>query len=190
MPLEPQSDWQRGPLVRYLRWVLIGMLVLMTVYPVGRYIWREYRWRWIIVHHTGSDNGNLDWIIREHQAKGWKDAAYHFVVNNGSRDTVAGQIEISQRWQDRENAGSTQRSYVNEFGIAIVMIGNLQNHPPPLLQREALLSLLVRLASKYDIPPERIRGHNELQNTKCPGKHLDMQQVRREVAAKLASMEK
>ncbi|RMG68813.1 MAG: N-acetylmuramoyl-L-alanine amidase, partial [Bacteroidetes bacterium] len=170
----------------YLRLVLIVFLILLTFWPMGRYLWREHRWRWIIVHHTGSDTGDLAAIRKLHRQKGWKEAAYHFIINNGSRGTVAGQVQVTDRWKNRGNAGSTRRSYVNTFGIAVVLVGNLERHPPPLQQREALLNLLTRLARKYGIPPERIRGHGELQNTKCPGRYLDMPRIRREIQRRLA----
>ena len=170
----------------YLRLLLAAVLASLLLWPVGRYLWREHRWRWIVVHHTGSDTGDLATIRKLHKQKGWKEAAYHFIINNGSRGTVAGQVEVTDRWKNRENAGSTQRSYVNTFGLAVVLVGNLERHPPPLQQREALLNLLTRLAREYGIPPGRIRGHGELQNTKCPGRYIKMAQIRKEVQERLS----
>lgn len=159
----------------------------MISYPVMRYLWREYRWRWIIVHHSGSDSGDLAFIKKVHQQKGYEGVAYHFIINNGSRGTIAGQIEQSSRWKSRENAGSTLRDHVNEYGIAIVMVGNLQNHPPSEQQKEALINLLVRLSGKYNISIDKIRGHRELQNTKCPGKYMDMEKIRQEIKIKIGA---
>ena len=171
---------------RHLRKILIGILVLIPLsillYFAGDYYWREMRWRYIVVHHTASDVGNLDYYrtihMREHD---WPDIAYHFVINNGSYNTSVGQIEESDLWKNRSPQYSTKITYLNYFGIAIVLVGNFEEHPVPPLQREALLNLLVRLSDRYGIPPERIVGHREVWPTACPGKYLNMAEIRDEV---------
>lgn len=153
---------------------------------IARHAWREWRWRYIVVHHTASDAGNLEYYRRMHQEeRGWPDIAYHFVVNNGASNTVPGQIEESNLWKNRSPGYSTRNTYINTVGIAVVMVGNLERHPPAALQYQSLVSLLVTLAREYYIPPERIIGHRELQHTKCPGKHLDMNRLRADVRREL-----
>lgn len=198
-----KSDPQRNPLktnpqmssgqprsYRILKIILLGLLAIFIFYQSGRYIWREYRWRWIVIHHQGSDTGDLASIQRYHrEQRGWSDAAYHFVINNGSRGTVPGQIEESDRWKKRINAGSTKRGLVNRMSIAIVLVGNFQKHPPSPQQKEKLIKLLTRLSREYSIPPERIRGHGEVDNTECPGRYLDLNEIRSRVAHRLLQEE-
>jgi len=151
------------------------------------YAWRELRFRYIVVHHTASDVGNMEYYRRLHiQEHGWPDIAYHFIINNGSANTAAGQVEESDLWKHRSINYSTQVSYVNYFGIAIVLVGNFELHPVPPLQWESLVNLVTHLARKYHIPPERIVGHREISETACPGKYFRISELRHEVELNLA----
>ncbi|MBI39281.1 MAG: hypothetical protein CMF59_06755 [Leptospiraceae bacterium] len=178
-PSEP-SQRKRRP---YLKFLLIAGAIFL-LYLLGDYMWREMRWRFIVVHHTAGDSGNLEYYRALHKKKhGWPDIAYHFLINNGSMNTSIGQIEVSGLWEQRTLNYSTKISYVNYLGIAVALVGNFENHDVHPLQYEALIQLLANLSMRYSIPPERIVGHGELQNTQCPGKHLDMSRVRKDVAA-------
>lgn len=175
---------------RILRLAILAAAVLIAgalLYEGGRYLWREKRWNWIVVHHTASDFGNLAYFRDLHQReKGWPDIAYHFLINNGTAGTAAGQVEESNLWHDRDGGYSTKVHEVNQFGIAIVLVGNFEKHSVPDQQMEALLHLILRLKREHGIPLDHIVGHRELWATACPGKHLNMSEVR----AKIAEMEK
>lgn len=132
-----------------------------------------------MVHHSASDRGDLAYIQRLHQKeRGWSDIAYHFVVNNGSMNTTPGQIEVTDLWKKRAGNFSTRVPYANQFGIAVVMVGNFQNHPIPSLQKQALVRLLANLSREHNIPVERIVRHRDLQTTACPGRYVDMREIR------------
>lgn len=166
----------------------LSVILFLTLALTARYYWGEWRWRYIIVHHTASDFGNLDYYRKIHmEERGWPDIAYHFLINNGSSNTSVGQVETSKLWEERSHHYSTQVSWINYFGIAVVLVGNFDAHDIPPLQRESLINLLARLAKKYEIPVNRIVGHREVWNTKCPGKHLNMIEVRKDVARILAT---
>lgn len=177
----------RRKLINRLLFVFITVCV---TYFLARYMWQEMRWRWIVIHHTASDTGNLDYYRRLHrEERGWPDVAYHFVINNGTMNTSPGEIEQSDLWENRQHHYSTKSSYINYFGIAIVLVGNFQRHEVPPRQYESLLNLVTNLAEEYRIPPDRIVGHNELQNTQCPGAHLNMDELRSRVRKKLTQAE-
>ncbi len=176
-----------NPVVRIsrLRLLLAGILVTLiaALFFAGRYAWREKRWRWIVVHHTASDVGNLEYYRRLHrEERGWRDIAYHFLINNGSSNTAVGQVEESTLWKNRESHFSTRDAYLNVFSIAVVLVGNFEKHRVPELQKEALVKLLADLSHEYSIPPDRIVGHREISSTACPGKNLNMADLRTEVA--------
>ncbi|HMY45470.1 MAG TPA: N-acetylmuramoyl-L-alanine amidase, partial [Leptospiraceae bacterium] len=95
-------------------------------------------------------------------------------------------VEESNLWHDRDGGYSTKVHEVNQFGIAIVLVGNFEKHSVPDQQMEALLHLILRLKREHGIPLDHIVGHRELWATACPGKHLNMSEVR----AKIAEMEK
>ena len=152
-----------------------------------RYAWREMRFRYIVIHHTASDIGNMDYYRRLHvNERGWPDIAYHFVINNGTYNTAMGQVEESSLWTGRSINYSTKVSYINYFGIAISLIGNFENHPVPPLQWESLVNLATTLSKEYGIPPERIVAHREIWETACPGKYFDILKLRKEVAKNIS----
>ncbi|MBX7059050.1 MAG: N-acetylmuramoyl-L-alanine amidase [Leptospirales bacterium] len=167
-------------------WIL-ATLGLVAFAAIGaRYYWRELRFRYIVVHHTVGVSGNLAYFRRIHmEERHWSDIAYHFVVNNGTYNTSMGEIEESNLWKERAPNHSTRIWYMNYFGIAVVMVGNFDRRPPPARQLDAAVGLLARLAREYDIPPDRIVGHREVQQTGCPGKYVDMVELRRLVAERL-----
>lgn len=151
-------------------------------YQTAVWWWQERRWNWIVIHHTASDYGNLAYFRDMHQReRGWKDIAYHFLVNNGTAGTTAGQIEESDLWKRREGNYSTKVSQANQFGIAIVLVGNFEKHRVNPRQMEALLNLVLRLKREYNIPLNHIVGHRELWQTACPGKHLNMAELRERI---------
>ncbi|MCS7204161.1 MAG: N-acetylmuramoyl-L-alanine amidase [Leptospiraceae bacterium] len=165
-----------------LKFYFTFFLIFVFAFWLLKYLWEEKRWRYIVIHHSASDIGNLEYYKKLHQEeKGWDNIAYHFVINNGSMGTIPGQIEESELWKKRKSGYSTKNWLVNTFGISIVIVGNLEEHPPLPQQYEALLNLVFQLSKKYDIPPERIFGHREIQNTKCPGKHINMAKLRKEI---------
>ena len=163
----------------------LGAIPIILYYLSG-VLFQEQRWQTIVVHHTASSIGNLEYIKKIHQKKhGWPDIGYHFVINNGSLNTTVGQIEESNLWKTQSAHFSTKIRRVNQHGIAVVLVGHFDNRPVPTLQYEALVNLLVDLIRQYDIPVKDIIGHNDLQNTACPGRHLNIPELRRRVQSAL-----
>lgn len=166
--------------------ILVAILATGVLFFALRYGWREMRFRYIVIHHTASDYGNLEYYRKMHmEERGWPDVAYHFIINNGTSNTAMGQIEESSLWKNRSIHYSTKRTLINYLGIAVVLVGNFENHSVPSMQYESLVNLVVRLSREYGIPPERIYGHREIWSTACPGKNLNMQNLRADVARAL-----
>lgn len=182
-PEHREKGGHGGRLLR--RWFIrLAILIILglLLWKGADYYWKEMRWRYIVVHHTASDIGNLDYYRSIHmRERGWSDIAYHFVINNGSYNTSVGQVEESDLWKTRSPHFSTKVTYLNYFGIAVVLVGNFEEHDIPTLQRESLVNFLARIANKYNIPTDRIVGHREVWPTACPGKHLNMVEIRKDV---------
>ena len=179
--VELPSNRKKKSVILFRRFVLFFLFAILLLF-FGRYLWKEKRWRYIVIHHTASDIGNMDYYRRLHiKDKGWPDIAYHFVINNGSFNTTMGQIEESNLWKEKTLNYSTKVSYINYFGIAVVLVGNFDLHGVSPLQWESLVNLSATLAEEYNIPPERIVGHREIWETACPGKYLDMVRLREDV---------
>lgn len=182
----PRLESRLARWTRYSPWILAALGLLAFSAIGARYYWRELRFRYIVVHHTASNYGNLEYYRRLHvEERGWSDIAYHFVINNGTDNTSMGEIQESELWRERQPNHSTRVWFVNYFAIAVVMVGDFERRPPPARQQDALVGLLARLARDHNIAPERIIGHREVQNTACPGRYLDMVDVRAQVAARL-----
>ena len=153
--------------------------IFFTIFSIIaiRYYWFEKRWRFIVIHHTASDIGNLQYYRNLHE-KRWGELAYHILINNGSSNTTEGQIEYSNLWLNRSHHFSTKNTYLNYFGIAIVLVGDFEKHVVPQVQKETLIKLLANLSREFSIPVDRIIGHREVSNTKCPGFFLNMIEIR------------
>ena len=61
----------------------------------------EKRWRAIVIHHSGTENGNSAIFDRSHRdANGWEGVGYDFVIGNGT-DSGDGEVEVTFRWREQ-----------------------------------------------------------------------------------------
>lgn len=139
-------------------------------------------WKYVVVHHSAHATGGLDEIDHEHRkVLGWEGCGYHFVIGNGT-GSLDGQIEIAQRWINQKHGvhcrdGKT--SEVNEYGVGICLVGDLDSAGPTPRQIEAARTLIEYLGDRYQIPADRIGTHAMLaaSPTACPGKHFPTQAI-------------
>lgn len=139
-------------------------------------------WRYIVLHHTATERGDVESIDRQHRqqigrdGKPWLGIGYHFVIGNG--DPMAdGRIEPTFRWREQlhgAHAGDTEH---NDFGIGICLVGNFEDAAPTPLQVKACRRLVSMLAHDYDIPPEHVLGHSAVKATACPGRLFPLEQM-------------
>jgi N-acetyl-anhydromuramyl-L-alanine amidase AmpD len=141
-------------------------------------------WRWIIIHHSATPAGNAAVFDRTHRRKGWDELAYHFVIGNGT-GSGDGQIEVGSRWPKQKWGAhaKTPDNQFNDFGIGICLVGNFDIDRPTSAQLRSLTKLLAYLTKTYHIPPGRLLGHGEIKPTDCPGRNMNIAEVRRTVAA-------
>ncbi len=132
-------------------------------------------WRYVVLHHSASATGGYDQIDREHRkVLGWEGCGYHFVIGNGT-DSPDGKIEVAQRWSNQKNGVHCRNGKnpdVNEYGIGVCLVGDLDDSPPTPRQVAAARALVAYLGDRYTISTERIETHAHLANgpTACPGK--------------------
>ena len=132
-------------------------------------------WRYIVVHHSASTAGNYDEIDREHRKLlGYDGCGYHFVIGNGN-GSGDGQIEVAQRWNAQKqgvHCRNARSNDVDEYGIGICLVGDLDQQPPTQRQVAATRALISYLSGRYRIEPARISTHAHLAATPtaCPGK--------------------
>lgn len=133
-------------------------------------------WRYIVLHHSGTDSGSAASFDRSHRNRGWDGLGYHFVIGNG-HGTGDGKVEVGYRWTKQKTGAHAGRprpsvNLLNEQGIGICLVGNFNNEPPTKKQRASLHRLLNWLSARCGIPKARILVHRDCKVTECPGRHF------------------
>jgi N-acetyl-anhydromuramyl-L-alanine amidase AmpD len=144
---------------------------------------KRRRWQFIVVHNSGTRQGNarvFDYYHR-HVRRMQNGLAYHFVIGNGT-GSDDGRIEVAQRWVDQRHGihcRDGKSPDMSEYGIGICLVGDLDNAPPTPRQIAAAKALVAYLGARYQIPAERIGTHANLAAapTACPGKHFPVQDI-------------
>ena len=136
-------------------------------------------WRWIVIHHSDADRGNLAAIDRQHKLQGWDGVGYDFVIGDGT-ESGDGQVEPTFRWTQQIIGAhaKTPDNRFNEYGIGICLVGNMMDHPPTPRQLAAVERLSAYLMSTYHIAPDHILGHRNTKPTDCPGVYTDLDAIR------------
>lgn len=139
-------------------------------------------WRYVVLHHSAHAKGSYAQIDREHRKNlGTDGCGYHFVIGNGS-ESPDGQIEVAKRWSDQK-AGAHCRDAktpdVNDYGIGICLVGNLDQSQPTPKQIEAARALVDYLRERYAIQSDHVGTHATLAQhaTVCPGKNFPLQAI-------------
>ncbi len=147
------------------------------------------QWQNIIVHHSASGWGNALFIDQWHKKRGWLGIGYHFTVLNGytnSRDLKSGKrfgelvgcVECGRTldgdlWVQNEEIGAHVLG-MNKDSIGICLIHNTGTYHPTMIH--SLIYLISGLMRRYNIPPENILGHSEVDDKKplCPGYDINI----------------
>lgn len=143
---------------------------------------RLRRWKYIVVHHSGTKNGNAK-IFNYHHSKVCKmenGLAYHFVIGNGT-DSADGQIEVGSRWLKQLQGGHVTDERINQTGIGICLVGNFNKTRPTSRQMASLVELINYLKTKMPRNNLTLQGHREAvpNHTDCPGKRFPMKALHR-----------
>ncbi len=146
---------------------------VITLYPSNK-------WKYIIVHHSATEQGSSEEFNVAHLKRGWKGIGYHFVIDNGTNSKADGQIETSPRWLKQMNGAHCKASKMNEKGIGICLVGNFSKDRVSKRQMDSLVYLVNTLKNYYGIPSSRILGHGQVPGaaTECPGKKFPWTEFR------------
>jgi N-acetyl-anhydromuramyl-L-alanine amidase AmpD len=137
-------------------------------------LYASNKWKYIIIHHSATDEGNSLEFDRYHQGRGWQGIGYHFVIDNGTKEKQDGQIEVSPRWIKQQYGSHCSAGNMNEKAIGICLVGNFSRECVSSKQLDALVYLVNILRKYYKIPIKKIIGHNQVlgARTECPGKNF------------------
>ena len=134
-------------------------------------------WKYIVLHHSANPSGNYDQIDGEHRkVLGYDGCGYHFVIGNGT-GSEDGKIEVAQRWVNQKHGvhcRNAKSAEIDEYGIGICFVGDLDKEPPTPRQVAAAKVLVAYLSKRYTITPGRVETHAHLAATPtvCPGRHF------------------
>ena len=169
----------------------------------------------IAIHHSGTADRNTGKGVGTAQSifeyhvlgLGWDRGGYNYVI------TPTGKVEYAldesipayhAGFRDPEDKLELENGqYWNNHFLAICVSGWFENDrtdldsvgnkiqipnrwtAPSTDQLKNLVPLIQFLRDKYQIPPEMVLGHSELngQETRCPGANFDIQKLRQELAA-------
>jgi hypothetical protein len=132
-------------------------------------------WKYVVLHHSANPSGNYDQIDAEHRkVLGYDGCGYHFVIGNGT-GSDDGQIEVAQRWVNQKHGvhcRNAKSSEIDEYGVGICFVGDLDKEPPTPRQVAAAKALVAYLSARYAIDRARVETHSHLAATPtvCPGK--------------------
>ena len=138
----------------------------------------EVKWKYIVMHHSGSHSDSASTIDRKHREdRNFDELGYHFVIGNGS-ESGDGVIEVGSRWKKQKH-GAHMRvdpnddNRYNRFGIGVCLVGNFQGgHKPTKKQMESAIKLVSYLKRRYGVSKKNIFGHGSEEHgdsTICPG---------------------
>src|SRR4029077_2248727 len=139
-------------------------------------------WKYIVLHHSANAEGSYDQIDREHRTGlGCEECGYHFIIGNGT-GSADGQIEVARRWSEQKHGVHSRNGKhpdVNEYGIGICLVGDLDEAPPTPRQIAAAKALIAYLSTRYEIAQARAQTHSHLAatNTVCPGRHFPNDEI-------------
>jgi len=148
------------------------------------------QWKYIVLHHTASDRGDVESIHESHlkkkdkNGKAWLGIGYHFVIGNGN-GMQDGEIAPTFRWVQQIQGAHAGVAEYNQLGVGIVLVGNFQREPPTDAQIASTKRLVRVLAKEYEIEKSQIIGHGDVRATECPGEHFPLSEIRDSVAAML-----
>lgn len=137
---------------------------IITLYP-------SRKWKYIIIHHSATEEGNALAFYFSHKGKGWDTVGYDFVIDNGSNSRKDGQLETTPRWLKQLDGAHCKTSNMNVKAIGICLVGNFSEEQVTPQQMETLVYLVNKLRSYYRIPVKNILRHGEVSgaSTACPG---------------------
>ncbi len=136
---------------------------------------RRGRWKYIIVHNSGTREGNARIFDIYHlRVRHMKNGlAYHFVIGDG-HGSGDGQIETGHRWTAQLNGGHVASDFLNDISLGICLVGDFNRDLPTKAQIEALQELIEYLRNRVGKTQGRqaiIYAHKEInpRPTDCPG---------------------
>lgn len=151
---------------------------------------RPGRWRYIVIHHSGVNLGNVQSMDRYHREERRMEhgLAYHFVIGNGN-GMGDGEVAPTRRWYGQLDGGHLASEAQNKVAIGICLVGNFDQRKPTERQMESLQALVEALLRRCRLSPAAVKTHQQINivKTRCPGRFFPFQTLMRELNAARAA---
>lgn len=145
------------------------------------------RWKYIIIHHSGTDMGSGKSMDRYHREERHMEngLAYHFVIGNG-RGMTDGSIFVGRRWNEQLDGGHVAIPALNHVALGICLVGDFENGPPSRRQMQSLDALVRALLRRTGLTPGAVTTHRlaHPKHTLCPGKYFPYEHFVTQLRAK------
>lgn len=133
------------------------------------------RWKYIVVHHSGVDEGTVKGMDRYHREVRHMEngLAYHFVIGNG-HGMGDGEIAVGNRWKEQLDGGHLRSLEQDKIALGICLVGNFDKSYPTAAQMRSLNTLVRALMKRCDIPADHVKTHKQINviATRCPGSNF------------------
>ncbi len=133
---------------------------------------------YIVIHTAAVENASFEEVRDYHMnERGWSDIGYHYYIEKDG--------SIHQGRDEDEVGAHCRAADMNDKSLGISFEGHHDHEDWTYEQKDSALFLIQKLKMKYNIPKDHIIGHREaydmegVQRKKtCPGKRIDMVEVR------------
>lgn len=122
----------------------------------------------IVIHHDATEGDKIRIFnhANYHIDKGWPEIGYTYYIDKTGQLYQLNQLDIACNHTEGHNI----------TGIGICLQGNFDIETPTEAQTEKLESLIYYLIFRYGV--KKIYGHNELNNTSCPGRNFNITDIK------------
>lgn len=128
-----------------------------------------------VVHHSATTTGTPQEYAKYHvEGHGWPGIGYHFVLQKDGTIYQTNALETISYGVEGNNTGS----------INICLTGNFETETLQAPQKDALVWLLRELGAQ--LGPKPILPHSAFKPTKCPGAHINTEEISQLVYGPLA----
>ncbi len=130
--------------------------------------------KYLVIHHTaGNKNAKMEDEKALHLKEGYVDIAYNAFIE------WDGTFKMGRNWNDPSEDNAANHG-LNQCSLSIAMAGNFEEHSASEAQIKTLVQVSASWCKKFNIPVERIIGHNQVKDisgdwrdaTLCPGKYF------------------
>ncbi len=128
--------------------------------------------KYIVVHCDAIDKGIYNKlpafdIETYHKKKGYKHFAYHLYISRAGET-----YQMHELNEATNHVGKT----INPVSISVCLEGNFDHEKLEAAQAKSLLFTLIELQRKY--PYAMVIGHCDVSNKSCPGKNVNIKEIK------------